>query len=97
RVLVAGDEHVTREFGVVLGYDCVEQLDVEFDLANNAVRLFKNEDCGDLPLAYWARGTLDEVKVEVDHERSALLVPVKLNGKAILAQLDSGTPRSLVS
>lgn len=97
RVLVTGDEHAGREFGVMLGYDFFELVDVEFDLANNAVRLFKNEDCGDLPLAYWARGTLDDVKIEVDHERSALLVPVKLNGKAIFAQLDSGSARSQVS
>jgi len=97
RVLVVGDEHARREFGVVLGYDFFEQLDVEFDLANNAVRLFKNEDCGDRPLAYWARGTLDEVKLEVDHEIPAIRVPVKLNGKAIVAELHSGIARSLVS
>ena len=86
-----------RDVDFLLGYDFLEQIDVEFDLANSAVRLFQPQDCGDLPLAYWARGTLDVVKLEVDNVKPAIRVPVKLNGKSLIAELDSGTSRSVLS
>jgi clan AA aspartic protease (TIGR02281 family) len=97
RVLVVGERELWRDVALLLGYDVFEQMDVEFDLANNAVRFFQPQDCGDLPLAYWARGTLDVVKLEVDHLKPAIRVPVKLNGKSLIAELDSGASRSLVS
>lgn len=97
RVLVIGERDVGHDLAFFLGYDFFEQVDVEFDLANNAVRLFQPQGCGDLPLAYWSRGTLDMVKLEMDHEKPAILVPAKLNGKSIVAELDSGAERSLVS
>ena len=97
RVMVVGEYDWGREFDLLLGYDFFEQWDVEFDLANNAVRLHQPQDCGDVPLAYWARGTLDVVKLDVDHVRPAIRVPVKLNGKSLIAELDSGATRSVVS
>ena len=96
KVLAVG-EHKWRDVDFLLGYDFLEQIDVEFDLANNVVRLHQPQDCGDLPLAYWARGTLDVVKLEVDNVKPAIRVPVKLNGKSLIAELDSGAPRSVVS
>src|SRR5262249_21773130 len=66
-------------------------------LANNAVRLHRPQDCGDVPLAYWSRTTLDVVKLDVDNVKPSIRVPVKLNGKSLIAELDSGAPRSLVS
>jgi predicted aspartyl protease len=97
RVLVIGERDIGRDLAFFLGYDFFEQVDVEFDLANKTVRLFQPQDCGELPLAYWARGTADAVKLEMDHEKPAILVPAKLNGKSIIAELDSGAERSLVS
>jgi hypothetical protein len=97
RVIVIGERDAGPDLAFFLGYDFFEQVDVEFDLANNAVRLFQPQDCGDLPLAYWARDTLDAVKLEIDHEKPAILIPAKLNGTSIVAELDSGTARSVVS
>lgn len=97
RVLVVGERDFGPDVALLLGYDVFEQVDVEFDLASNAVRLFQPQECGDLPLAYWARGTLDVVKLDVDNVKPAIRVPVKLNGKSLIAELDSGTSRSLVS
>jgi predicted aspartyl protease len=97
RVLVVGERDWGRDVALLLGYDVFEQADVEFDLASNAVRLFQPQDCGDVPLAYWARGMLDVVKLDVDNVKPAIRVPVKLNGKSLIAEVDSGASRSLVS
>jgi Aspartyl protease len=97
RVLVVGERDQWGDIGFLLGYDFFEQIDVEFDLANSAVRLHKPQECGDAPLAYWARDTLDVVKLDVDNVKPAIRLPVKLNGKSLIAELDSGTSRSLVS
>ena len=86
-----------RDHAVVLGYDFFQQVDVEFDLAHNAVRLFRPQDCSKAVLAYWAPQDARQVQLERDNWRPAMLVPVKLNGKAATALLSSGTAYSVVS
>ena len=97
KVLVVGERDFGRDVAFLLGYDFFEQVDIEFDLPNNAVRLFQTKDCGDVTLAYWARGTLDAVKLEFNGAKPAILVPVKLNDRPLVAELDSGAQRSVVS
>lgn len=86
-----------HDHAVVLGYDFLQQVDVEFDLAHNAVRLFRPQDCSKAVLAYWAPQDARQVPLERDNWRPAILVPVKLNGKAATALLSSGTGYSVVS
>jgi predicted aspartyl protease len=90
RVLVAGEHDFGPAYSVLLGYEFFETVDLEFDLPNSAVRLFQAQDCSDTPLAYWG-GLVDVVKLEIDNARPKILVPVKLNGKPLLAELDSGS------
>ena len=97
RVLVVGERDWGREYALLLGYDFFEQVDIEFDLSNNAVRLFQPQECGDAPLAYWARGGASVVKLEVDNVKPGILVTVKLNGKPLLAQIDTGARSSILS
>jgi clan AA aspartic protease (TIGR02281 family) len=97
RVLVVGERDLGADYAFLLGYDFFEQVDLEFDLPNDRVRLFQAEDCGNLSLAYWAKGTADVVRLEADHDKPGILVPVTLNGRTLLAELDSGTSRSVVS
>jgi clan AA aspartic protease (TIGR02281 family) len=97
RLMVVGEREQGRQYDVLLGYDFFEQVDIEFDLPNNAVRLFQPQDCSDLPLAYWARGGAGVVKLEVDNSNRAILVEVKLNGKPLVAELDTGAPTSVLS
>jgi clan AA aspartic protease (TIGR02281 family) len=97
RTFVLGEHDLERPYAFLVGYDFFDQVDVEFDLANNAVRIFQAKDCGDVPLAYWAKGGASEAKLEVDNEKPGILVPVKLNGKPFLAEMDTGTSRSIVS
>jgi len=96
RVMVLGERDLGGEYAVLLGAEFFELVDVEFDLANGAVRLFQAQDCGDTPLAYWG-GSVDVVKLETDYNGAKILVPVKLNGKELLAELDSGSPATIVS
>lgn len=95
KLIVDGPEG--RDYAVVLGSDFFQQFDVEFDLAHNAVRLFRPEGCGDVPLAYWAPQGAGRAGLERDPRRPAILVPVKLNGKPALATLSTGAANSVVS
>ena len=97
RVLVLGERELGQDHALLLGYDFFQQVDIEFDLPNDRVRLFQAEDCGNVSLAYWARGTADVVSLAIDNEKPGILVPVKLNDRALLAELDSGASRSVVS
>ena len=97
RAMVLGEHDQGTRFAFLLGYDFMDQVDVEFDLANNAIRIFRPQDCADVSLAYWAKGGAGVVKLEADNERPGILFPVKLNGQAIVANLDTGAPTSVVS
>ena len=97
RAMVLGEHDQGNRYAFLLGYDFIDQADVEFDLANNAIRMFRPQDCGDASLAYWAKGGAGVVKLETDNARPGILVPVKLNGQPIIAHLDTGAPTSLLS
>ena len=86
-----------QDYAVVLGYDFFRQVDVEFDLAHDLVRLFQPRDCGAASLAYWAPRDALQVALEKDDLRPAMLVTVKLNGKPALAALSSGFRQSILS
>ena len=95
KLIVEGAEG--RDYAVVLGYDFFQQVDVEFDLAHNAVRLFQPQGCGDVSLAYWAPRGASRAALERDAQRPGILVPVMLNDKPALAALSTGSARSIVS
>ncbi len=65
-----GEHDLDRPYAFLLGYDFFDQVDVEFDLANNAVRMFQPRDCDGVSLAYWAKGGAGEVKLEADNRCS---------------------------
>jgi len=97
RAYVLGEHDLERPYAFLLGYDFFDQVDVEFDLPNNAVRIFQPQDCDGVSLAYWAKGAASQVKLETDNEKPGIVVGIKLNGQPFLAELDSGAPRSVVS
>ena len=89
RVIVAGD----GDFGadVLLGEDFFQLVDMEFDLAHNALRMYQPKDCDGVSLAYWANGEVGEVEIDaVDDARPQVVVTVRLNDQPIKAELDSG-------
>src|SRR5262249_44566894 len=82
---------------VVLGEDFFRQFDVEFDLFDNAVRLFQSRDCSGQSLAYWNEAGADQLRFESSDLQPQILVPVRLNGNAISAVLDSGDSSTVVN
>jgi lipoprotein NlpI/predicted aspartyl protease len=80
--------------GLLIGFEFFKDIELEFDLPQNMLRLFQAKDCDGVSLAYWAPGAASEVPVDV---RGHLLVTVEMNGKRITAALDSGSSRSFVT
>jgi len=94
RVTVAG-EGESGDIAVFLGDPFFDQVDVEFDLAHNAVRLYETKDCDGVSLAYWARTEpAGEVPLEAGR---GIRFTVAINGTPVRAQLDSGSSASWVS
>ena len=93
RVVVAG-EGGSDDIAVFLGDPFFEQVDVEFDLAHKAVRLYETKNCEGVSLAYWATEPAGEVPIEAG---SGIRLTVAINGKPIRAQLDSGASASVLS
>ena len=97
-MMVAGERDFGDGIGVVLGEDFFQNVDVEFDLANRAVRLFQPGICKGISLAYWAADGAQGVEFEsIDADRPRILVPVKVNGLPIVALFDTGAGSSTVN
>jgi predicted aspartyl protease len=94
RFYVAGEQDLGEGLDLWLGEDFLRNFDIEFDLANNAVRLWQPQDCGDVSLAYWTKGVVGEVAMEA---AGLIRLTVKLNGKPVAAMLDSGASTSMLS
>jgi hypothetical protein len=95
-MMIAGEHDVGADFAVILGEDFFRQFDVEFDLSDNAVRLFQSRDCSGQSLAYWNEAGADQLAFESSDLQPQILVPVRLNGSVISAVLDSGASSTVV-
>ena len=98
-LVVVSGEGVSREgIAFILGEDFLSKVDVEFDLAHDAVRLFVAKDCDDAPLAYWATSGVSEIDLEKSSDTwNRILLTVKVNGQPVQAQLDSGAGTTVLN
>ena len=93
--VVGGNEPGAGTMGL-MGRNILSFTDTEYDLAHGMIRFsFPNDDCAKANLAYWAGAAhVTEVDLEVDHrtrsKTPALRARVKLNGKELVALLDTG-------
>ncbi len=97
RMVVAGDRDLDAD--VLLGEDFLSLVDVEFDLEDNAVRLFQPENCDGKSLAYWASDGQSVGNVPIDPivtSHPQIVLDVVINGKRISALLDSGAAASML-
>jgi len=94
RVPVAGEGSFGDDVAVLLGDPFFDQVDVEFDLAHNAVRLYETKNCEGVSLAYWATEPAGEVPIEPGR---GIRFTVAINGKPVRAELDSGSSSSILS
>jgi len=96
-LLVAGEYSLPDQVAVILGEDFFRQLDVEFDLPHNMIRLFQARDCEGTALAYWAPAGAAEVDLDIEATATPRIqLPVEINGRRFVAQLDSGAYRSVL-
>jgi tetratricopeptide (TPR) repeat protein/predicted aspartyl protease len=84
----------------VLGQNVLGIADVEYDLANGAIRLMNPHDCGRANLAYWVTGsqrystlTIAKPTPVARHTMGIILV----NGKKVRAVFDTGASASMLS
>jgi len=81
--------------GVLVGADFLFQHDLELD--GGRATSFAPLDCGDAPLAYWAPD-VPWVEIEPpDGDDRRVVVPVRVNGQAMRALVDTGSPVSILN
>lgn len=95
KLFVIGHEGSADDAGI-FGRDVLGHYDLEFDLANSRVRLFQPRGCSGTSLAYWT--TTPQV---ADLQQGDWIAPFEIkllvNGKPVLATLDSGATTSIVT
>jgi len=97
QLVVFGDGHAPSNFSLVLGEDFFSQVDTEFDLQHNSIRLFKPRDCSPPQLVYWGSAySQSSLAILDDPANPELKSEAQLNGKKVWAVLDSGFATSLV-
>lgn len=79
----------------MIGVDFLMQYDVDLNLADNRIKLFRAEHCQDKALAYWDKDA-SSVPMEYIGDARRPRVQVKLNGETIWALIDSGAAESSV-
>jgi predicted aspartyl protease len=94
---VVGDRDHAHGAAVILGDDFFSQVDVEFDLPDNAVRLFKPQGCSPPQLVYWGAAYSQVTLLPYGRDTPAIHAIASLNGKPVLAELDSGAAASVIS
>ena len=95
---VAGERDPGEGFDLLLGEDFLRNFDIEFDLANDIVRLWQPKDCDGVSLAYWTKDVVGEAAIErITDSKRKIEFTVQLNGKPVHAFLDSGASTSMVS
>jgi tetratricopeptide (TPR) repeat protein len=98
--LVGGGEVGSDSVGL-LGQNFLRIADVEYDLANGAIRLWRTEKCEHTLLAYWAAAPALPYSL-IDINRTSPLEPhtigtAFLNGAKIRVMFDTGAQASLLS
>lgn len=97
RMIVAGEHDFGGDISVILGEDFFHAVDVEFDLAHDAVRLFRPADCDGTSLAYWAPNGASEIPIErVNTVSPHIVLTVRVNGEPVRALFDSGALTSVL-
>src|SRR4030095_4292818 len=80
RLLVAGEHSFGKGADALLAEDFLVNFDVEFDLPNKEVRLFRPRDCDGVSLAYWTKEVAGEVEIEpINTNRPRIDFTVLLN------------------
>jgi predicted aspartyl protease len=99
RTIIVSDDYLPTVVKVagVIGEDLLARADVELDLPHGVMRLFKTSGCGDAEMPYWATAHYSQAPLEVDADPfGGVYATVLLNGRPVLAAIDTGAPASMV-
>jgi predicted aspartyl protease/Flp pilus assembly protein TadD len=96
--LVGGSEVGSGAAGL-LGQNVLRLADVEYDLANGAIRLMRTKDCKGVPLSYWERtGVRSELEIQPTTAREPHTIGTAyLNGTKLRVLFDTGASVSVVT
>jgi predicted aspartyl protease len=92
-----GERHDVDEAPIVIGARLLSDFDVEFDLANKAVRLFKPEGCHGDEVLYWGGAFSMAPLIGNPDAEYYFRIPVTLNGQTVQAMIGSGSGYSWVA
>jgi predicted aspartyl protease len=92
---IAPDERFRPGTSGALGADLLQRYDVELDFANGRLKLFSKNSCPG-HAAYWTKGPFARIPFVFDRDRH-IRIPVQLDGRDMLAQLDTGAERTIGS
>jgi tetratricopeptide (TPR) repeat protein/predicted aspartyl protease len=97
--LVGGSEVGSEAVGL-LGQNFLELFDVEYDLAQGVIRLFRTKNCGHSRLAYWLTADQQYSVMDIEpltREHPFTMGVAYLNGQKIKLAFDSGASNSVLS
>lgn len=93
---VAWDDAGRDSRQAVLAADYLLQTDLEMVLAQQQLRFFRPDGCGDAFLAYWDAQAVELVMDERNAEDRRVVVEVLVNGKPVRARFSSSSPVSVI-
>ena len=93
---VAGDPRATDDPALTLGSDFLAQVDIEFDMAHGALRLFRHVGCQPPQLVYWGAAYSQATLLQWSRDAPKLQAEAQVNGRQVLAELDSGASFSIM-
>ena len=94
-VVVAGQRNMGAP--LLLGRDILGRTDLEFDLKHGVIRLLEPKNCKSESMAYWADKGYSQAPLALGARYAPFHVQVRLNGKPVLAELDSGASVSVAT
>ena len=95
-MLVLGAGLKSNRYVGLLGADILLQADIEFDLAEGAIRIFKPQGCDGDQVVYWNKA-YSLASIVPSNDPNILKVYVTLNGQKAVAQVDTGAYTSVVT
>jgi len=95
-IRVTGDDSRAGPAELILGEDVLSKVDAEFDLAHNAIRLFQPKGCTAPQLVYWGAAYSQAELLTWNPDQPAIQTHALVNGKQILAELDSGAEATVI-
>ena len=95
-LMVLGQGLRSRRYIGLLGQDFLSQADIEFDLANGAMRIIRPKGCDGDQVVYWKKA-YSLASIAPSNDPNVLKVYVLLNGQKAVAEVDTGAYTSVVT